>query len=420
MCATAPDAGTTLSAVGRSLPQLPRVSASLGAVLLQAVASVSTLVQMFLFGILLPRDAFDDYAVWITASAFCVGLGQAIGVERVMVGKRTLADGMASARVLALAIAAIEIGFAVWLHSIPLLLCSITSLVYVLWDYLRFGTPAADATTFYLRDLLVLGVQLAAVALTAFAGLERTWLPAVWWASGSVLWTAFVLQQVRTSWALRARDVLWSDRRESVPLLFDAAMAGVPLVVALALARSATSGAAADARMALTLLGPITVLGLAIRRLLYSRAASGRLDRRGLQIFFGGVVVVFVSCTTILAMTRTPIYSAVLPAFGALTWAAILGFAINHTSLMAVIPPAGYLRAESRSRAVGWARFLATLVGLGMAVALHPLGTPAQVAWPVASASIAYCTFCWLFLWLPLGRDRSTPATPTPVATPSS
>ncbi|MCW2816653.1 MAG: hypothetical protein JWN84_4108 [Nocardioides sp.] len=371
--------------------------------LLQAVTSVSTLVQVLLFAAVLGRQDFDDYSVWITITAFLVGLGQAVGVERVLVGRRTFAEGLASARILGLVIVLAQVGVAAALGSVPLAVCSLAALPYVAWDFARFSSETQQSMSYFKRDGLVLVVQVVLVVGAAVSPLDEGWLPVVWWASGSVFWLVFAatLGWSRTTVGSGLRS-LWSDRRQASPLLLDAALAGVPLVVALALARAQGSpGDASEARLALTLLGPVTVVGLAARRLVYRRAASGRLDRRGQLMFAASVVVVFTTCLVLLALTRTPLYSLVLPSFVGLSWAAVLGFATNHGSLMAVMLPSAYLRAGGRSLAIGAARFLSTVAGLAVALWLAPFDSPADVAWSVASGSIAYMVVMWGLLLRP-------------------
>ena len=80
-----------------------RIGRGLGVVLVQALNSATTVAQMAMFAVVLPRGDFD-YAVWITSNMFLVGLGQAIGTDRVIIGRRTEADGVRSAQVIALAV----------------------------------------------------------------------------------------------------------------------------------------------------------------------------------------------------------------------------------------------------------------------------------------------------------------------------
>ena len=357
---------------------------------------------MLLFAVLLTRRDFDDYSVWITTSAFVLGLGQAVGVERVLVGRRTLPDGLASVGVLGLSIAVVQAGAAAALGNLPLAICALASLAYVRWDFLRFTAEPSGAVSFLVRDLLTLVAQIGAVLAMYAAGVPTGWLPVGWWGVGLVLWTLFAAARgvrrtrLATGWA-----VLRGDRRESFPLLADAAMAGIPLVVALALARAqAGVGVASDARLALTILGPMTVIGLGLRRVLYRMSADGRLTRRGTVVFSLMVPTVFAMCAGLLLLTRTPPYAAVLHDFSALSWATVVGFALNHAVLMAVMLPAAYLRAEGRTAAVGVARTLATVAGVGVALALMPFDDPADVAWAVAAGSIAYLLAMWTALTL--------------------
>ena len=158
---------------------------------------------------------------------------------------------------------------------------------------------------------------------------------------------------------MRACGILVEDTRESVPLLVDSVLAGLPMVVFLALARAQGSeGDASAARMALTILGPVSVLGIAGRRLVYARAAGGSFGARFATLWAGVVAAVVVLCAGLLVLTRTPLYPWAFPGFEALSWVAIIGFALNHgaffatflsnATLRARVAPGGAARAGAR------------------------------------------------------------------------
>jgi len=398
----------------RSVPtpepdETKRTRGAAGAVLLQAIASISTLLQMLVFAIVLGRADFDDYSVWITVTAFLVGLGQAVCVERVLVGRRSFDDGLAAARFVSLIVATAQVGVSVALGNLPLALCSLAILSYATWDFARFTSAPEAAAGFFKRDLATLVIQVLAVVALSVTAFPDRWLPLAWWGVGAVLWTTFVHRSLAGAGRLRdGIGSLWADRREAAPLLLDAALAGVVLVAALALARAQGGlGVASEARLALTLLGPVTVLGLAARRIVYRQAAQGRFGARTVAVFGVCVFVVFAVCFALLSLTRTPLYELVLPDFVGLSWSAVLGFSTNMGALMAVMLPAAYLRAEGRSRAVGASRLLATAAGLAVAWWLTPFDDPADVAWSVAAGSIAYAVAMWACL---VGRlNRSLP-----------
>lgn len=360
---------------------------------MQALNSLTTVVQMGIFAVLLPRAAFDDYAVWITSTMFAIGLGQAVGSERVVIGRRSFADGMSSAWSLGIAIFVVQAGVAVWLQSPELAVCALGVLFWAVWDFLRIVQGFDRAGLFLSRDLGVVLIQVGSVVAAWALGLPDHLLVVVWWGVGTVLWPVFIIQLGLATAAARRGGfrVLWHDRRESAPLLLDAALAGVPLVLALALARSQGSeGDASAARMALTILGPVTVLGIAGRRIVYSARAAGGFSVRARAMFTAAVVVVFVVCFAILVVTRTPLYPLLLPGFAGLSWWAILGFSTNHASVMAAMLPAANLRADRRSLDVGAARILSTVAAVVFVWLYAPFDTVAHVAWCVAASSIVY------------------------------
>lgn len=365
-----------------------RVGKSSAVILIQALNSVSTVLQMAVFALTLPRADFDDYAVWVTSGMFVIGLGQAIGTERVVIGRRTLADGTHSAGVLAAMVLVVQLSVAVALGSLPLVLASLTLAPYVAYDFQRFTRCYHEGKLFLRADVLVLSVQTVSVlVLWAVLGREAWWM-LVWWCIGVPVWAGLAGGLPRLRRGLR---VLRDDARECTPLLLDALLAGVPLVVALALAQAQGSvGDASAARMAFTILGPVTVLGLSARRLVYQEVAKGPLSPRFAVVWGVICAVTFVVCAGLLTLTRTPLYPWAFPGFVGLTWLAILGFATNHTAMFSTLLPAASLRAEGRAREIGIARVVATLAALGAGLAVAPFDSPADVAWCVAAGSIGY------------------------------
>lgn len=360
---------------------------------MQALNSLTTVVHLALFAIVVPRGFFDDYSVWVTASMFAIGVGQAIGSERVVIGRRDYADGTRSAWALAVLILIVQATMAAWLRSPELALASVGVFFWVVWDYLRIVQGFEGAPTFLRRDATVVVAQVVAVVLGDLAGVPGPWLAVVWWGVGSLLWCSFIVRMGLLGRTARRGGfgVLWSDRRESAPLLFDAALAGIPIVLALAVARSqADEGVASAARMAFTLLGPVAVLGIAGRRIVYQARSQGGFTPRTRAMFTAAIGMVFVVCFAILTLTRTPLYPWVLPGFAGLAWAAILGFAVNHSAVMAALLPAADLRAEKRTGAVGAARVVATATAVVFVLVDRSFDSVPDVAWCVAASSIAY------------------------------
>lgn len=385
-----------------------RMGKGAAVVLVQALGSISTVVQMAVFALTLPRTDFDDYAVWVTSGMFVIGLGQAIGTERVVIGRRAVDDGTHSAGVLALLVGAVQVAVAAALGSPSLVLASLVVTVFVAYDFQRF-TRCYDHGPVYLRaDAVVLALQAAAVLL-AWAVLGREpWLALLWWTLGLPAWVALAggVPSLR-----RGVRVLLDDARECLPLLVDAALAGVPLVATLALAKAQGDvGDASAARMAFTILGPVTVLGLSARRLVYQQVGQGTLSRRFTLVWTGVCLGTLVVCTLLLSLTRTPLYPWAFPGFVGLSWVAILGFATNHTAMFSTLLPAASLRADGRARAIGLARLAATGTAVVAGWWLAPFDSAADVAWCVASGSIAYS--------LALALARALVPRRTPVPTP--
>lgn len=358
-------------------------------VLVQALNSATTVAQMALFAIVLPRGDFDDYAVWVTSNMFLVGLGQAIGTDRVVIGRRSAADGARSALVIALVVMLAQLGVSLWLQNPALMVCSVAVFAYTTYDFQRFVRCFDEAARFLRYDLTVLALQVV-VTLGVWAFVDDSpWLVLGWWVVGAPVW---LFLSGRESGGLRSGlRVLRADLRESLPLLADAALAGVPLVVGLALVRAqGAEGDASAARMAFTILGPITVLGISARRMVYQRTASGPVSARFAAQWTVVVVVTFFGCAALLSLTRTPLYPWAFPGFLGLTWWAILGFSTNHAAMFSTLLPAATLRAEQRSLQVGIARVVATLAAAVAALFLLPFDAASDVAWCVAVGSLAY------------------------------
>lgn len=356
---------------------------------------MTTVVQIGMFAILMPRSDFDEYAVWVTSAQFLVGVAQAVGSDRVVVGRRSVEDGTRAARVLCWLVAVAQLAVAAALGSIPLMLCSLAALAYVYYDYQRM-VGCFDRPRLYLRtDVGVLATQVLAVLLLAGLIGRSEWLALAWWLVALPLW---LIRSDDLGGGVRAGlRVLRLDARESAPLLLDAVLAGVPMVVALSLAHSqGGDGVASGARMALTILGPITVLGLAGRRLVYAHVASGQLGPRFHLTWAGVVSVCFLTCTGLLVLTRTPLYPWAFPGFEALTWLAILAFALNHSAMLATFLPAATLRASGRSHLVGAARVVAATASLAAGIVVAPFDDPSDVGWCVGIGSLGYAVALYL------------------------
>ena len=364
------------------------MSRSVGVVTVQGLKSISTVVQMALFAMTLPRGVFDDYAVWFTGMMFVVGLGQAVSTERVIIGLRTFPAGVASAKVLALTVGCVQLAAAAALSSVPLAVASLAVIVYFAYDFQRLTRCFDEAVRFLRADLAALSVQcIAVLALWQLYG-RSAWLVVAWWGIGALVWMWFV---GRTGTLRDGLRVLRDDARDCLPLLVDSALAGVPLVLALTLANAQGEvGDASAARMAYTILGPVTVMSMSARRLIYQEVASGPLSRRFALIWSGLCALGFVVCVGLLSLTRTPLYPWAFPGFEGLTWVAIMGFAVGQTAVFATLLPAASLRADRRTIRIGAVRLVSTLVAVVAAWALIPFGDPADVAWSVAAGALAY------------------------------
>ena len=357
--------------------------------MIQGLNAVSTVVQMSVFAIVLPRSDFDDYAVWFTSAQLLVGLGQAIGSDRVVLGRRSLVDGRQSARVLALVVGLAQLVVAAAIGSLPLALCSLGALAFVTYDYERMVRCFDEPRWFLRRDVVVIVLQVATVAIAYLVWGRTGWLVVAWWATAVPLWFGFGSAHAATF--RTGVKVLVADARESTPLLVDSILAGLPMVAFLALARSQGSeGDASAARMALTILGPVSVLGQAGRRLVYQRAARGAFGARFTTLWSGVVVGVLVLCVGLLVLTRTPLYPWAFPGFEALSWLAIAGFAVNHSAYFATFLPSATLRAAGRSGTVLLARSVG-IVATGVTAAfLVPFDDPSDVGWGLAAAGLGY------------------------------
>lgn len=369
-------------------PSGGRARRSVGVVLVQALNSLSTVVQIAIFAIVLPRGAFDDYAVWFTSAQFFVGVGQAVGSDRVVIGRRSRGDGIESAWVLSLVIAAAQLAIAVVLMSPTLMICSLAAFSYVTYDYQRMVGCFDEPRLFLRRDTITIAAQVTAVIAADLVVGATPWLAAVWWGVGAPLWLWF---SPRRPQSMRAGlRVLREDVHESLPLLFDAVLAGGPVVVVLVLANAqGTEGNASAARMALTILGPITVLAMAGRRLVYAHVASDELSRRFVVQWAAVVMSTLFLCLGLLSLTRTPLYPWAFPGFDALPWLAILGFSLNHSAFVATFLPAATLRARGMAGAIGAARVLSSVAVVVTLVVLLPITTPGDVGWTLAVGSIA-------------------------------
>ena len=165
----------------------PRLAGGLGVVLVQALNSATTVIQMALFAIVVARSDFDDYAVWVTSNMFLVGLGQAVGTDRVVIGRRSEADGVRSARVIALVVMLAQLGISTWLDNPALMVCSVAVFAYTTYDFQRFVRCFDEAHTSCAGSTVLLA-QLV-VTLTAWMLMgDSPWLVVGWWGVGAPIW----------------------------------------------------------------------------------------------------------------------------------------------------------------------------------------------------------------------------------------
>ncbi len=395
------------SAEARTPPTGARRSASILGI--QAINSGSSVVQMGLFAIAMPRSSFDEYSIWFTSFLLLVGIGQAVGSERVLIGRRTHEAGRDSAQSIAFFVCAAQLVVAAALASVPLALCSVAALAFVSYDYERLIRCWTHPGRYLRQDIVVLITQVAVTLCVWRLAGDSAWLALAWWIPAMPLWLQ--LSPVTFTRALAGLGVLRDDRWECRPLLLDSVLSGVPLFGMLTLVHvQGQEGDASAARMALTILGPLSVMGLAARRVIFTKVAEQTLTRRFLWGWSAFVVGTAFSAVGLLALTRTPLYPFLLPGFEALSWGAIVGFAVNHAAVFAAYLPAAALRRQSRSATLLMARAVATVGAATTAVVFMPVDDPAAVAWSVGVSSLCYSALL-MMADRRLDLDTQAPAT---------
>lgn len=387
-----------------------------GATALQAFTAIVSLLQILVMARLMRPDDFDPFSVWVTANGVVLGMVQAVGAERVLVGRRDPAAGLASAGVLAVVAGTVLGVLSIALGQPALVLASLAIVPVAVWDYLRIVEGLPQPLPFLKRDVCVAASQFLLVTVAGLAGVPGVLLPLVFWGVAAVLVTGLLLR--RLAGVLRPRlglRTLLADRTQAAPLLLDGLLSGFPLVAGLAVVQArGVVGEATDARLALTILGPVTVLGLAGRRVIFSARRDGPFTGQMRLVILVSTLAVLVGCAGLLALTHTPLYGLVLPGLGGLAWAAIAAFALNHALTWFAFAPTAVASAEGRAGLMGWARGLGTIVAAGFML-LAPFDTAAQVALCMVSATLAYL----LFLLLAVGGRRSdTPAAAVGLNTP--
>lgn len=359
---------------------------------LQVQVSVAGLTHLLVLAALLPAQEFDAYAVWYTVLLAVVGMCQCVGAERVLIGARRHEDGPAAALVLGVVAGGLLAVLALALDRPGLALASASTVPLVVWDHQRVAGAGRDAGCLLRADLVVLVLQAAALAVVAAAG-GATWLPVAWWLMGGVCWTALLVLRARRRRLLlslrKGARVLREDLAQVSPLLLDAAMASIVLVAGLVVLQSAAEpGAASALRVAVSLLGPVAMLGLVVRRVVYSRV--GLLSERSWLTGFGLVLLGAVAAgILILAPGRAGVLDPVVPAMTLLAWWGVAFLVLDRAVLTALSFPAALLRARDRARTIAGARLVGVLLAIGVLVALRPLSA-AVVAAACATASVTY------------------------------
>lgn len=375
-------------------------SRGIGIVGVQGLNSLSTVVQLVLLTLLLPAGPMDRFAVWFTASQLIVGICQSIAAERVLVGRQMRATAESAIKALSLTAAGLGGILAIWLGSLPLVLCSVGLGAFVLYDFHRVLDCFVSWGTFVRIDATILSVQVAAV-IALHSTLEDTeFLLAVWWLVGLVGWL------VGTRVARQLIDgrpepskigvaegfrTLRRDARETWPLFVDAVLAGGSLLLVLGLAHAqGAEGTAAASRLALTLLGPVTIILLAGRRIVYRRAAQGPFSRRFEVRWWALSLSVLAVCVGLLFVTMTPQYRSMFADLPELSVWAMAGFAATYATATATFLAAASLRAAGSTKLIGAARIVAILAALVAVVALGPVRSVGLVAACLFASNLAY------------------------------
>ena len=205
-----------------------------GATALQAFGSLSTMAHIIVLARLLPSTQFDAYSVWVTAGGFILGVAQAVGAERVLVGRRAEQDGLAVAAVLGLTVGGVLAILSLVLGAPTLLWCALAVPPTVAWDYLRVVEGLPKPAPFLRRDISVAFTQLAGVGVAAALGAPAWTLPVVYWFVAGGMVSIFMARRVRALFRFPVGlRLLWTDRAQAFPLVFDGVLAGLPLVVGL-------------------------------------------------------------------------------------------------------------------------------------------------------------------------------------------
>lgn len=381
-------------------PERTLRSRAIGVLTLQALVSVSSLLQILVFTPILRAGDFDAYAVWITTLLFIAGLAQAAGGERVLVGRRSYVEGRGATLVVAIAATVVLVATGVVLWSPALALAGLSVAPLLLWDYERLVRGQPDPWSLLWRDGAVLVLQLGCT-LTAAQFHTSLWLVLVWWGTGGLAWWLLVGRMAEGRLRLGAALTdLRGDLPENWPLLADTVLAGAPLLIALSLLHSyGADGEASQARLCVSLLAPITILALTARRLVFARAGQGRMTARVVRLWIVVVLLVCLLAVALLSLPRASWFQGVVPLLQPLSLVAMTGFVLDRSARLAATLPGSMLRAGGRTGPVVVSRALSLLVGLVVLALLWPISSAASAGLVAGAASAAFLVMATAVAW---------------------
>ena len=371
----------------------------------QLVSTAANFLHLLLLAALLPRAVFGEYAVWNAYLLTAIGVTQALNGEADLLRSGRLAAHRDPVLLAGLGAGVLLAVPGYLAQGWPLVCASAAVPALVAWDYWRFRSMRSRPGRLVIDEAAVTVVQVLAL-LSLRDVVPPHWLPALWWMVGAAGFAVLLF-------AKGMRPALNAEMRAArakgaqyVDLIVDAVLAGMPLIVGLQLLLArGEAEEAADLRVVLAVLGPLTVVGLLARRFLF--LGLGRQIRARVLYLLAAlppaVTVVYVAL--LLTLLSTGVMTAVLPEYAGLSGGLVVLLAINSSIFTASSLPMGRLRQAGRARTIRNGR----LVGLAPFIALAPWFTSATT---VAGASTAYALAYAAYIWIAARRLPELPGVP--------
>ena len=382
----------------------------------QAVSSLANAALTVVLATTVSAAEFGTFALAFSIYSFLVGVSQALGAQIVVIrfsgkpeAERNPAVGLAAGTSLLVGAAGLLLLGATSLFDLPspqiLIVIGVLLPPLLLQDTWRTiliagGRPEQA----FLNDLLWTALQLVVVPVLLVSGVVTATPYVAVWGVSALAAALLGVRQVRRRPTMSGIPAWLREHQETSKYLLAqwVAVLGATQVAFVALAAIGTVEAVGALRAALTLLGPLNIIGMAATSFAVPEMVRRRLDRRQLQLaalaLSVGLVLVDALWGGLLLLLPQDAGVALLGE----TWAgardALPGMVVFTCAIGATVGAAAVFRAVDQTRYIFYCSAVLGPLMLGLSVAGQLLAGSQGAAWGFALAAVLVIPMNWVLL----------------------